>query len=613
MVQGSLGMTGRLGVFLLLGFLSALPTAREVRAQDVAVRAYLNPSRVGVGRTFIVNVEVTGSQAVDSEPRLPDMDAFAAYLGSGTSSSMQIVNNRTTVSLTLQFRYQALEEGTFEIPAFDVSVGGRSHTTKPLNLIVSAAPPPDSQGDEQSREVTGIAPTDLFVTAEASRSRVREGEPLIVEYRIFTSVDVSSYSFTRVPELKGFWVEELPLSSQPQVEQVVRDGRQYASAVIRRVALIPTGSGERVLEPLGVEAQVRVRRQSLDPFEDIFDMGRSSLFGTVAPAAVVSNPLSIEVGALPPGRPDPFSGVVGALNLTATLDQDSVDANQAVTLRVTASGEGNLRAIPDPVLDLPRDFEAYPPQVTESVVPSGVGLGGSKTWEYVLIPRAPGTRTVPSVSFGYFDTGADTYRTASTEPLTLLVSGEIVEGPIGLARGGVETLREDIRFIHLGPQTMARAGRTLFGGGAFWLIVLLPMIPVLGAMGVRLQQDRLAADPAYARRRRAGRVAHARLSEARRLASGESPREFYAEVARALRGFVADKLNVAEAGMQMSDVEAGLKTAGVSDVVLQEITACLEHSDLQRFAPPKGDPGEESRFLERVSSVMTDLSREIKR
>ena len=45
------------------------------------------------------------------------------------------------------------------------------------------------------------------------------------------------------------------------------------------------------------------------------------------------------------------------------------------------------------------------------------------------------------------------------------------------------------------------------------------------------------------------------------------PREFYAEVARALRGFIADKLNVAEAGMQMTDMEMGPGDAGVSEAV----------------------------------------------
>ena len=434
-----------------------------------------------------------------------------------------------------------------------------------------------------------------------------------MEYRIFTRVNVSSYGFTRVPEPEGFWVEELPLPDPPQVEQVTRDGRQYATALIRRVARVPTGPGERTLEPLGVEAQARVRQRTRDPFESIFDFDRPSLFGTVVPAAVVSNPIRVEVEPLPPDRPEPFSGVVGELSLTANLSSDSVDANQAVTLTVTASGEGSLRTTPDPPLELPGDFEVYPPEVSEDIRRSGAGLRGSKKWEYVVIPRAPGTRIIPPLSFGYFDTESNAYRTASTEPLELVVSGQLSEGPTALVRGGVAALREDIRFIRLEPAGLTRTDRSLFGGTTFWLILILPMVAALGALGFRLHENRLQGDPAYARRRKAGRVAHARLSEARRLATGEAPREFYAEVSQALRGFVADKMNVAEAGMQRRDAQEGLRKEGVSDEVTQELLDCLDHCDLQRFAPPKEDAGEEARFLKRVSEVMTELSREMGR
>jgi hypothetical protein len=569
---------------------------------------------VGVGQVFVVNVEVAGSQNVDSEPQLPDLQGFATYLGSGTSSSMQIINNRTTVSLTIQYRYQALSEGTFEVPSYTVSVDGETYTTEPLGLSVSSAPPPEAEQPGRPPDPTVVGPEDLFVTAETSRSRVREGEPFLVEYRVFTRLNVSSYSFTQIPELQGFWVEELPLPEQPQVEQVVRDGQQYTTAVIRRVAVVPTGPGERTLEPLGIEAQVRVQRQRmLDPFESIFNMDRSSLFGSVVPAAVVSNPIRVEVEPLPPGRPEPFSGLVGSLSLSTTLTPDSVDSDEALTLTVTATGQGNIRAIPEPTLDLPGDFEAYPPEVSESLRRSGPGLQGTKSWEYVLIPRAPGIRRLPPVSFGYFDTDSDSYRTASTEPLDLVVSGELPEGPSALVRGGVTALREDIRFIHLNPASLVRTNRSVFAGLGFWLILILPMVAVLGATGLRYHQDRLEGDPAFARRRRAGRVAHARLAEAKRMATGEAPREFYAEVAKALRGFVSDKLDVAEAGMQARDVDRGLRSEGVPEELVQEVLDCLEHCDLQRFAPPKEDPGEETRFLKKTSKIMTALNREIGR
>jgi hypothetical protein len=580
-------------------------------AQEVSVRSYLTPPAVGVGQTFVVNLEVAGSQNLDSDPVVPDMSSFAAYLGSGTSTSMQMVNNRTTVSLTIQYRYQALEVGTFSIPPIRVAVEGSEYATEELTLTVSDAPPPTQEAPSQ-QDPTVIGPEDVFLTVDLSRSRIREGEPFIVEYRIFTRVNIESYGFTRLPEYEGFWVEELPLPDQPQVEQVVRDGQPYTTAVIRRVALVPTGPGERVLESLGLEAQVRVRqRRGIDPFESFFDLDRSSLFGTMVPASAASEPLTVQVEALPPGRPSPFSGVVGDLTLDATLSGDSIDANDAVTLTITASGQGNLKSVPEPALDLPADFEAYPPEVSESVTRSGAGLRGQKTWEYVLIPRAPGSRDIPSISMGYFDTGTDRFATAETPALNLLVSGTVSESPVGIVRGGVASLREDIRFIHLGRTRFSRVNSSPYSGWGFWLIVLLPMVAVLGATVLRYHRERLLSDPAYARGRRAGKVAHARLADAKRLAGAGAPREFYAEVARSIRGLVADKLDVAEAGLQMDDIDAGLRKRNVSPETLEETLGCLRHCDLQRFAP-EGSGGEaETQFLDRVATLLTRLNREM--
>ena len=583
----------------LLGLAWVSPATAS--AQDVSVRAFLSlSSNVGVGQTFVLNVEMTGTQTLTREPELPDLGAFAQYLGRSTQSSVQMINGRTTVSMTLQYRYQALREGTFDIPAFDVVAGGQTRTTEPLQVTVSSAPSSAGAGAGAPAVEDGVGAQDLFVTAEATKTRVRDGESFVVEYRIWTRVDVGSFTFTRVPEPEGFWVEDITPAGQPQVEQLTRNGQLYTTAVIRRIALVPTGPGERRIEPVGLDVEVRVRRT--DRFSGFFGLGTE-----VVPTAVLSNPLTFQVEPLPPGRPEPFSGVVGRLEVSADLDRDSVDANEAVTLRVRVSGDGNIRAIPDPVLDLPPDFEVFPPEISESVQAFGSGLSGEKTFEYVLIPRAPGQREIPAISFGFFDERAGEYRTATAEQLSLTVTGVVQGGPAQLMRGGVAQLREDIRFIHLGTASLRPRGRMLFKGAAFWMFALLPLAGIAGAMALRRHQDMLEGDVAYARGRRAGRVAKKRLAHAQRLASGKDARVFYGEIARALRGLVADRLNLAEAGLQSSELAERLAVRGVGDTTMDEIRACLEHCDRQRFAPPEADPEEKARFLERVGNLMTDL------
>jgi hypothetical protein len=133
-----------------------------------------------------------------------------------------------------------------------------------------------------------------------------------------------------------------------------------------------------------------------------------------------------------------------------------------------------------------------------------------------------------------------------------------------------------------------------------------------GAVTLRRHQDLLEGDVAYARGRRAGRVAKKRLAEARRLTGGDDGRAFHAEVARALRGLVADRLNLAEAGLRTSELARALERAGVSEDVRNEVEDCLEQCDRQRFAPSGSDPEEKSRFLARVGELMTTLDRAVK-
>ncbi len=591
--------------------LVALATAMPLTAQDVSVRAYLDRSEVGLAQLFVLNVEVNGMQQVDSEPELPDLSRFATYLGSGTSTSMQMINGRTTVSLTLQYRFQADKEGTFEIGPVAVRAGGKTYRTDRLALTVTARPTPP-RTDAQAEPGLELGSDDLFVTAEVDRRRVYDNEPVIVEYRIYTRVNVDSYSITRLPGTAGFWVEELSESDAPRVERVIRDGVEYITARIRRVALFPTGPGVRTVEPLAIEAQVRVRRRPRDLFEDFFS---ESLFGRRIPVGLASEAVEIEVLPLPEsGKPADFSGFVGRLELGASLDKTESEVNEAVTLRVRMEAVGNVRALPEPQIEFPADFEVYPPDVSERIDRGGNQVSGTKTFEYVLIPRVPGSKSIPAIEVSYFDTSRRDYSTAASEPLTLEVTGTAAPGPVVTGRRlGIEPLREDIRFIHIATPTFRPIRGMLLSRPGFWIVLLVPLVAVGGALGFRRRRDRLEGDVAYARHRRAGRVAKKRLGRARSLKSTSTQREFYAEVDRALEGFLADKLNLAEAGLIGEEARAKLAARGVSDGTVSEYFACLEVCDRQRFAPADSTLEEMDAFLARTAQAMTNLNEEMSR
>ena len=601
-------ITGRLAAFglvLVLVLVLVLPTTGFAQS----VRAYLNQNEVPLNRQFVLNVELQGTQQLDADPTLPDLSAFATYLGSGTSTSMQIVNGRTSTALTIQYQYQATEEGTFEIGSVTVPTGGQNLRTEPLTIRISNTPTPTGRSN-RSAGAGDVSPDDLFVTATTSTARVYVNQAVVVEYRIFTRVDVEGYNITQQPGTAGFWVEELA-NPQGRVEQVVRDGVRYASSVIRRVALFPTSAGPKRIDPLTLEAQVRVQRRAGsrfgDPFGGIFG---GSLFGSRVPVVVGSGPLEIEVLPLPPVSPDSFSGLVGELRVSVALDRTDAKTNDALTLRLEVAGSGNIRTLSEPRLDFPAALEVYPPDITERVEPTADGVRGSKVFEHVIVARAPGRVTIPSAKLAYFDADREVYAVAASDPIALTVTGDVVAapaGPVGRLRTGVDLRRQDIRFIRIAMPAFRAVDGSILRTVRFWTILLVPMLAVAGAVAVRRHQDRLRGDVAYARRRRASKVAKRRLARADSLRSPNRHREFHAEVGRAMQGFLGDKLNVAEAGLIHDVVRAALTARGVSPQVITAYLGCLTDCDRQRFAPIEPDAAAMQDMLTRAGQAMTDL------
>lgn len=579
-----------------------------------SVRAFLSQNPVPVNGQFVLNVEVSGSRNTDGDPSLPDMAAFADYLGAGTSTSMQFVNGRMSTSHTIQYRFLATREGTFEIGPVTVRVDGQDLRTDPLTIEISPAPAAGAGGRGGGAGTGaggGISSDDLFLAATLSEEQVYVNQPVVVEYRIFTRVDVEGVSVVRQPGTAGFWVEEL--TAPQRQEQVVRNGVQYASQVIRRVALFPTSAGPKRVEPLVLEAQVRVQRRSpfgRDPFGDPFGGLGGSLFGRRVPASVASNALDLEVLPAPPGAPASYSGFVGSLAVSAGVDRTEADTNDALTLRLDVSGSGNIRTLPEPTLDLPPAFEVYPPEMSEEVEPAADGVRGRRVYEYVIVPREPGEVTIPPVELAYLEPGRGVYAVASSDPIDLIVTGDPGPAPVlpgGRARTAVDLQREDIRFIRIAAPTFRTRGGSLFRSAGFWTVAVLPLVALAGAVAVRRHRDRLAGDVAWARSRRASKVARRRLARAESLCAPDRHREFHAEVGRAMQGFLGDKLNVAEAGLIHGEMRAALGARGVEATIADAYLDCLERCDRERFAPAEPDAAAMQAMLAEAGRAMTEL------
>ncbi len=591
-----------------------------------SVRAYLNQNRVSVGQQFSVSVKASGSGARKiSSPQLPDISKFAAFMGSSSSQSIQFINGSMSVSKTLIYYYQATRAGAFTIPPVVVKAKGKTYKTNPLTIIIqkqAVSQPPPVAGRQPSSTVpggktrpkSGMNNNVLFLRALVNRRQVYQNEPVVVTFRIYTRVSVTGYGIKSLPKTEGFWAEEIPMSQQPQTRNEILNGVKYVVADLRKMVLFPTAPGKKVIDPMVVTCQVRVRnnRRSRDIFDDFFN---DDFFGKQVEKDIQSRPITVNVLPLPEeGKPADFSGAVGRFNMTAKISKDSVKANEAVTLTVRISGTGNIKMLPEPKLAVPPDFERYEPKITEKINRTATGVHGYKTFEYVLIPRFPGEQKIAPISFSYFNPARKIYQTVHSPEFEVHVkpgAESVVSLGEGLSKEDVQLIGKDIRFIKTQPPEFRKINRFFYKTAFFWLIVFFPLIVLGGTFGYKRYQDRLKENVAFARSQRANQVARKRLQNAKKVLAVDTQKEFFAEISKGLLGFLGDKFNLPTAGIMTDEVEKLMRERRVDEETIRSYLDCLRICDFQRFAPANSTLEEMQRCFDDASQAIIRLEKVI--
>ena len=95
----------------------------------------------------------------------------------------------------------------------------------------------------------------------------------------------------------------------------------------------------------------------------------------------------IHVDPLPSNKPESFNGAVGHFSLIASIDKKTAKTNDGITYKVTFSGKGNIKLIDAPKINFPPDFDTYDPKESLNVDAANGGIEGSKTFEYLIIPK----------------------------------------------------------------------------------------------------------------------------------------------------------------------------------------------------------------------------------
>jgi len=332
---------------------------------------------------------------------------------------------------------------------------------------------------------------------------------------------------------------------------------------------------------------------------------------------VHTNPVSINVLPLPAqGKPSNFSGAVGQFRITASIDKNSVRANEPVTLTVLISGAGNIKTIPEPALPPWPDFKKYETVSSLNINKDEAVVKGSKEFKTVIVPLTAGQRTIKPIVFPYFDPNAKAYRTASSEAMTLDVKpaapGSAQAAGVSGIKNQVNVFTSDIRYIKMLNRWKNPEGY-LFQKQWFIALNAFPLV-ILSILFVFVKwQEKLSGDVAFARRLRASSTAKKYLKKAKvMLNSKANAADYYNAVSRALLEFIANKTNVSADGLVTASIGEILTARKVQAETIARVAKLLDECNLARFAPVNVTPEMMQSVYDETGDVIGRLEKEMR-
>lgn len=598
----------RLNTIILL-----LAVIIPMMAQQIRVSA---PQHVAVGEQFrlqytMSTTDVKGFRA-GSIP-----DGFEVLMGPSTSTqqSFQMINGRTSQSSSVTYTYilAAVKNGTFIISGAHATVDGKSAYSSSVRINVSGKAQNNQYGGgmQQQRGAqvrpsgSHISGNDLFIKVSANKTRVHEQEPILLTYKVYTQLELTQLE-GKMPDLTGFHTQEVPLSQQKSFHIETVNGRPYRCVTWSQYVMYPQMTGKLQIPSITFKGIVVQENRNVDPFEAFFNGGSGYV---EVKKDIVAQGMTVHVDPLPQ-KPADFSGGVGKFTISATLDHNKVKAGDPVKVRIVVGGNGNLKLIKQPELQLPNDFDKYDAKVTDKTKLTASGLTGNMIYDVLIVPRNQGKYQLQPIELTYFDTSANKYKTIRTNPMILEV--EKGSGKVGDVADYSQRQDKDIHFIHDGAPEIVDTNDYFFGSGLYKTLIALVVLIFIVLLIVFRKQAMEMANIDAMRGKKANKVAGKRLKLAAKLMSEGKSSAFYDEVLRALWGYVADKLSIPVSQLSRENIAEKLSARNASQNDIDTFLEALDECEFERYAP--GDAaGNMQKTYDKAVSAITNIEEGMKK
>ncbi|KAA2244938.1 protein BatD [Chitinophaga agrisoli] len=639
-----------------LSLFFCLGTLFSASAQDFRFTTNVSSTRVAQDEPFQLQFLLENASNISSfQP--PSFNDFEVLQGPSQMQGTSIVNGRRSDYLALIYVLQPKRVGNFTLAGATARVNGENKRSNPVTIEViksahgaASAPsqPPVSQqpfpprrsspDDEytegilrKGEDVNAKLRKNIFLKVDVDKTNLYEGEQLTATYKLYTRLPTNS-SVTRVPAFKGFSAKDIELPNPPQASTERLNGQLFKVFTIRKTLLFPLQSGALELDPVEVDNQVRLvkmvhnnQKRSRDPFEDIFNdpgfkdpfndpffddfFNRPEVSYEDVPYKIQSTPVKITVKPLPADlKPASFNGAVGNFNMTAAIDKTNLSTDDALTLKITVSGQGNVNLMNMPKVDIPNSFEKYDPKVTDNIEKNSNPLSGSRQYEIALMPLEAGDQTIPPVEFSYFDPVAHAYKTIKSEPFNIHVTA------------GKQNKRDKQDFsvdknvlipVHRAPQHWTKDSGYLLGSLWYWILLALPLLALVLGIIYRKRLTYQQNNMALLKHRYANKAALKRLELAARYLKEGKDHAFYEETSRAVWGYLSHKLQIPFADLNKELIQSKLSSRHINGTNTQQLFELLDNCEMALYAPAQSNDKMQGTYQQAVK-VISQLEDELK-
>src|ERR1019366_8349342 len=241
-------------------------------------------------------------------------------------------------------------------------------------------------------------------------------------------------------------------------------------------------------------------------------------------------------------------------------------------------------------INFPEDFETYDPKIKENITVGTNGVSGSKSFDYLIIPRHEGDYKIDQLNFSYFDPQKKEYITLPSPEFNIHVdkgNAEDATNNVVNARSkeDVKVLGNDIRHIKTNAINLKSKDKYFFGSPLFYMGLISPFLAFVGFIFIRRKHIEQNKDAVAVKSRKATKIAKKRLSIAEQHLKSNNKEQFYIEIFKALYGYIGDKLNINAADLNKEHISEILKTKNVNDLTIPQLISTLDNCEYARYAP----------------------------